>query len=277
MFVRDRMSSPPVTITPDTPFQDGLKLMNDHGFRRLPVVDKKGELVGIVSERDLLYASPSPATSLSVWEITYLLSKVRVREIMTTEVITTTPDTPIEDAAHLMAVNKSGGGTRLDRRAGRRWGCAGAASGGGFRQRGTRVAGRRTVPPGYGRASCESRTPLYGDCYYRAPARRVRGSDCGWSKRQRTSDVNSAFVVLNPMAGNSDVELIQRALEERFVGNGIAYEVYETTGEERIGARRPLPVQGDGEFVGHTPVKVGVVLRALDIIVPPTAEHRSAH
>ncbi len=109
MFVRDRMSSPPVTITPDTPFQDALKLMNDHGFRRLPVVNKKGKLVGIVSERDLLYASPSPATSLSVWEITYLLSKVRIREIMTREVFTTTPDTPIEDAAHLMADNKIGG------------------------------------------------------------------------------------------------------------------------------------------------------------------------
>lgn len=109
MFVRDRMSSPPVTTTPDASFQDGLKLMHDHGFRRLPVVDKKGKLVGIVSEHDLLYASPSPVTSLSVWEITYLLSKIRIREIMTAEVITTTPDTPIEDAAHLMADNKIGG------------------------------------------------------------------------------------------------------------------------------------------------------------------------
>lgn len=114
MFVRDRMSSPPVTITPDTPFQDTLKLMNDHGFRRLPVVNKKGKLVGIVSERDLLYASPSPVTSLSVWEITYLLSKIQVREIMTDEVITTTLDTPIEDAARLMADNKIGGLPVLD-------------------------------------------------------------------------------------------------------------------------------------------------------------------
>jgi acetoin utilization protein AcuB len=116
MFVRDRMSSPPVTITPDTPFQDALKLMNDHGFRRLPVVNKKGNLVGIVSERDLLYASPSPATSLSVWEITYLLSKIHIREIMTKEVITTMSDTPIEDAAHLMADNKIGGLPVVDER-----------------------------------------------------------------------------------------------------------------------------------------------------------------
>ncbi len=109
MFVRDCMSSPSVTITPDTPFQDALKLMHEHRFRRLPVVDKQGELVGIVSERDLLCASPSPATSLSVWEMHYLLSNIQVREIMTKDVITTTPDTPIEDAAFLMAENKIGG------------------------------------------------------------------------------------------------------------------------------------------------------------------------
>ena len=116
MFVRDRMSLPAVTITPDTPFQDALKLMHDHRFRRLPVVNKRGKLVGIVSERDLLYASPSPATSLNVWEITYLLSKIQVREIMTKEVITTTSDTPIEDAAHLMADNKIGGLPVVDER-----------------------------------------------------------------------------------------------------------------------------------------------------------------
>lgn len=109
MFVRNRMSSEPITITPDTPFQEALKLMREHRFRRLPVVDKHGKLVGIVSERDLLYASPSPATSLSVWELNYLLSKLQVREIMTREVITTTPDSPIEDAARLIADNKVGG------------------------------------------------------------------------------------------------------------------------------------------------------------------------
>jgi acetoin utilization protein AcuB len=109
MFVRDRMSTPAITIIPDTPFEDALKLMRDHRFRRLPVVDKKGKLVGIVSERDLLYASPSSATSLSVWEVHYLLSKLQVRGVMTTDVITTTPDTPLEDAAYLMAEHKIGG------------------------------------------------------------------------------------------------------------------------------------------------------------------------
>jgi acetoin utilization protein AcuB len=109
MFVADRMSEPAVTITPDTLFEDALKLMRDHQFRRLPVVNREGKLVGIVSERDLLHAAPSSATSLSVWEVHYLLSKLQVRGLMTKDVITTTPGTPLEDAAALMAENKIGG------------------------------------------------------------------------------------------------------------------------------------------------------------------------
>jgi acetoin utilization protein AcuB len=109
MFVRDHMISPAVTVAPDIPFQDALKVMQESRFRRLPVVDKKGKLIGIVSERDLLYASPSPATTLSVWELTYVLSKIKVEELMTKDVVTTTPDTPIEDAASLMVQKKVGG------------------------------------------------------------------------------------------------------------------------------------------------------------------------
>ena len=109
MFVRDHMVSPPVTVAPDMPFQDALKLMQDNQLRRLPVVDDKGRLIGIVSERDLLYASPSPATTLSVWELTYILSKIKVEELMTKRVVTTTADTPIEDAASLMVENNVGG------------------------------------------------------------------------------------------------------------------------------------------------------------------------
>ncbi len=109
MFVRDHMVSPAVTVTPDMPFQDALKLMQENRFRRLPVVDGSGKLVGIVSERDLLYASPSPATTLSVWELTYILSRIKVEELMTKEVVTTTPDTPIENAASLMVEKGVGG------------------------------------------------------------------------------------------------------------------------------------------------------------------------
>jgi acetoin utilization protein AcuB len=77
MFVPDRMSSPAVTVTPDTPFQAALDLMHKHRFRRLPVVDESGRLIGIVSERDLLYASPPPATLLSDLELNHLLTELR--------------------------------------------------------------------------------------------------------------------------------------------------------------------------------------------------------
>lgn len=109
MLVRERMTSPAVTITPETPFQDALKLMRDKKFRRLPVVDSAGKIVGIVSERDMLHASPSPATSLSVWEVNYLLWKLKISDIMTHNVLTLQQDTPIEDAANLMVTHKIGG------------------------------------------------------------------------------------------------------------------------------------------------------------------------
>lgn len=109
MLVRERMTSPAVTITPETPFQEALKLMRDKKFRRLPVVDSAGKIVGIVSERDMLHASPSPATSLSVWEVNYLLWKLKISDIMTHNVLTLQQDTPIEDAANLMVTHKIGG------------------------------------------------------------------------------------------------------------------------------------------------------------------------
>ncbi|HEY83897.1 MAG TPA: CBS domain-containing protein [Chloroflexi bacterium] len=109
MLVREHMTSPAVTITADTPFQDALNMMRERKFRRLPVVDKKGKLVGIVSERDLLYASPSPATSLSVWEMNYLLSQLEIKSLMTKAVITILPDTTIESAASVMMKKKIGG------------------------------------------------------------------------------------------------------------------------------------------------------------------------
>jgi acetoin utilization protein AcuB len=109
MLVKDRMTSPAMTVTADTSFQDALKMMRDHKFRRIPVVDQEGKLIGIVSERDLLHASPSPATSLSVWEVNYLLWKLKVADIMTHHVITISQEAPIEDAANLMVTRKIGG------------------------------------------------------------------------------------------------------------------------------------------------------------------------
>ena len=109
MLVRDRMTSPAITITADTPFQEAVKLMREKGFRRLPVVNKDGRMVGIVSERDLLHAAPSPASSLSIWEMNYLLWKLKIDELMTKNVLTVTPDMPIEEAARLMVAHKIGG------------------------------------------------------------------------------------------------------------------------------------------------------------------------
>lgn len=109
MLVGERMSHPVITIHPNMPMQEALNLMHRERIRRLPVVNRHGDLVGVVSEGDLLHAAPSHATSLSVWELNYMLSKITVEEIMTREVITVNIDTPIEEAARIMADKKIGG------------------------------------------------------------------------------------------------------------------------------------------------------------------------
>jgi acetoin utilization protein AcuB len=109
MLVKDRMTLRPITVTEDQSIDRALELMRKEKVRRFPVLDKHGELVGIVSEKDLLYASPSPATSLGVYEIPYLLARIKMRDIMTREVITVTEDTPLEEAARIMVDNKIGG------------------------------------------------------------------------------------------------------------------------------------------------------------------------
>lgn len=109
MLVRERMSRTPVTILADVPITDALRVMRENEVRRLPVLDETGALIGIVSEKDLLYASPSPATSLSIYEMHYLLSQLKVTELMTANVISVAPDTPLEEAARIMADNKIGG------------------------------------------------------------------------------------------------------------------------------------------------------------------------
>jgi len=109
MLVRERMSHPVITIHPNMAMMDALEMMRREQVRRFPVVDSRGRLVGIVSEKDLLNASPSDATSLSIYETNYLLSKLEVQKIMTRDVITITEDTPLEEAARIMADNKIGG------------------------------------------------------------------------------------------------------------------------------------------------------------------------
>lgn len=109
MLVKDRMSRHPITITEDTPINEALRKMQQENVRRFPVLNKEGKMVGIVLEKELLYASPSPATSLSVFELHYLLSKITVKEVMTRDVITVDENCPLEEAARIMADNQIGG------------------------------------------------------------------------------------------------------------------------------------------------------------------------
>jgi acetoin utilization protein AcuB len=109
MLVKERMTHPVIVIHPEMPVQEALKRMRDEHIRRFPVADKHDRLIGIVSERDLLHAAPSDATSLSIWEINYLLSKLIVEKVMTRKVITVPDDAPLEEAARIMADYKIGG------------------------------------------------------------------------------------------------------------------------------------------------------------------------
>ncbi len=109
MLVRDRMSRMPITTNPSATVPDALQVMRGSKVRQLPVVNEKGDLVGIVALDDLLRVSPSPATSLSVWELDYLLEKITVEKVMTRDVITVTEDTAIEEAGRIMADNRVSG------------------------------------------------------------------------------------------------------------------------------------------------------------------------
>jgi acetoin utilization protein AcuB len=109
MLVRECMTANPVTVPPDTSVPDALRLMRDRKVRRLPVLDRHGQLVGIVSDKDLLHASPSPATTLAVWEIPELLARLKVDRVMTRAVVTVSEETPVEEAARIMADRRIGG------------------------------------------------------------------------------------------------------------------------------------------------------------------------
>jgi acetoin utilization protein AcuB len=100
MKVGDIMSTNVVTVTEDTLVNDAKKIMEAHRIRRLPVM-KKDKLVGLVTKHMLLEAAPSPATSLNIWELNYLLSKMTVKDIMVKNPFTISPDMPVEEALQL--------------------------------------------------------------------------------------------------------------------------------------------------------------------------------
>lgn len=107
MLVKNRMTRNPITVTPDVSISEAFSIMKEHTFRRLPVV-QGGKLVGIVTERELEQVSPSKATTLSVFELNYLLEKTTIKEAMSREPITVQDDDLIEKAALLMRANKVG-------------------------------------------------------------------------------------------------------------------------------------------------------------------------
>jgi acetoin utilization protein AcuB len=109
MLVGKRMTRNPITIAPDISIAEAMERMKRERVRRFPVLDKGRKMVGIVAYDDLLHASPSSVTSLSMWEVSYLLSQVKVSEVMTRKVITVSEDATLEEAARLMVDNKIGG------------------------------------------------------------------------------------------------------------------------------------------------------------------------
>jgi acetoin utilization protein AcuB len=109
MLVQERMTKHVLTVKPNAPVDDTLRRMRAEKVRRFPVVDNEGQLIGLVSERDMLYAAPSPATSLSVYELHYLYSRIKVDQVMTRDVVTVRAEDPIEEAARLMVDHKLGG------------------------------------------------------------------------------------------------------------------------------------------------------------------------
>ncbi len=109
MFVGDRMSHPVITILPNASLSDAWYLMSREHISRLPVVDNRGHMVGIVSLKQLLRFMPSEATTLDVYEIKGAMNSIKIESMMTRKVITVTADTPIEEAARIMVDNEIGG------------------------------------------------------------------------------------------------------------------------------------------------------------------------
>lgn len=113
MLVQNWMSKEVITIDADDSMQNAMKLIKERKIRMLPVM-KKGSLVGIVTDRDLKRASASDATTLDVHELLYLVSKIKVKDIMTKDPITVPPDFTVEETAEVLLNNKISGAPVVD-------------------------------------------------------------------------------------------------------------------------------------------------------------------
>jgi len=105
--VRECMTSPVISVTTNSSLPAAKKIMLENGIRHLPVI-KNNQLAGILSSGDIRRASPSDATSLSIWELNYLWDQIQVDSAMSSKVITVHPDTPILEAAHLLIEHRFG-------------------------------------------------------------------------------------------------------------------------------------------------------------------------
>ncbi len=108
LLVKEIMSRGTMSISPDTVLPEAHQMMTTNSIRRLPVVDGE-KLLGIVTLSDIQQASPSDATSLSVWEMNYLLARLKIKEIMTSPARTISEDDPVNMVANMMLENKFGG------------------------------------------------------------------------------------------------------------------------------------------------------------------------
>jgi acetoin utilization protein AcuB len=108
MYVGSKMTTDLVTVTPDTPLVKVRDLLREHSIKQMPVVDQEGALVGILTDRDIKQAWASPATTLSIYELTYVLQKMTVESVMVTDVLTITPDSTVERAARILHDRKIG-------------------------------------------------------------------------------------------------------------------------------------------------------------------------
>jgi acetoin utilization protein AcuB len=108
MLVKDRMTHNPVTVTPDTSFHEAYRIIREEEIRHLPVVNEEERLIGIVAQTDLLHASPSTTTTLSIFEVNYLLANLHVREVVSSPPIVVSEEAPLEEAARLMVEKKIG-------------------------------------------------------------------------------------------------------------------------------------------------------------------------
>ena len=109
MLIREWMTQDVITVTPDTSMMKASKILKENRIRRLPVVDAEGRLIGIVSDRDIKEASPSKATTLDMHELYYLLSEIKVKDIMTRDPFTVRAEDTVETVALNMIEKRIGG------------------------------------------------------------------------------------------------------------------------------------------------------------------------